>query len=209
MWNPFRNHQFTTVLAKFGSKIEGLEGRCPGGKMLVRKLSVVAISAALLIGATGCSITSNVATKKVYAPSDGTQADAGSIHARNVLVLSDGTNAHLIGSIVNDGETDATATLTVGGGATAAPTTLEVKAGTKVDFGYPAALGFEGSQPAIELTGTIPAVGSNIQVTLNNSDTAVMDVQVLDGTVPTYADLMPFLKDVATPEATPAPTATN
>ena len=170
--------------------------------MLVRKLGVVAIAAALLVGTAGCSLTSNVATKKVYAPSDGDQADLGSIHARNVLALSDGTNAHIIGSLVNDGETDQSVSLTVTSGATAAETTFEVKAKSKVDFGYPAALGYVGSQPAIELTGALPAVGSNIEVVLDNNPDATLHVQVLDGTIPTYADLMPYLNDAtATPAA--------
>ena len=52
--------------------------------MLIRKLSVVAVSAALLLGTAGCSFTSNVATKKVYAASDGNQTDDGHVHARNV-----------------------------------------------------------------------------------------------------------------------------
>jgi hypothetical protein len=161
--------------------------------MLMRKLSVVAVSAALLLGTAGCSFTSNVATKKVYAASDGNQTDDGHVHARNVLILSDGKNAYLIGSITNDGDTPVSAIISVTAGATAPATTFEVAAQSKVDFGYPAALGFVGSQPGIKLEGTLPAVGTNVEVTLDESATSQMAVQVLDGTIPTYADLMPYL----------------
>ena len=171
--------------------------------MLVRKLGVVAISAALLMGTVGCSITSNVATKKVYAPSDGNQADSGSLHARNVLALSDGTNAILIGTITNDGDAAETATIAVTGGAVATPQTFSVPAQGAVTFGYPEALGYVGSEPGIALAGVLPAVGSNIEVIFNNDDQAKMAVQVLDGTVPTYKDLMPYLVP-ATPAATPS-----
>jgi len=175
--------------------------------MLVRKLGVVAVAAALLMGTAGCSITSNVATKKVYAPSDGNQTDAGNIHARNVLVLSDGTNAFLIGSLTNTGDTAETATIQVTGGAVSPSVSFSVPAQGKIDFGYPAALGFVGSQPGIavtgQITGSLPAVGSNVEVTLDSSATATMAVQVLDGTVPTYADLMPYLAPTPTALATP------
>ena len=174
--------------------------------MLVRKLGVVAVAAALLIGTAGCSITSNVATKLTYTPSDGSQTDSRDLHARNVLVLSDGDHAIIIGSITNDGEDEATTNITVTGGATATSTDFTVPARGKVDFGYPEALGFVGSQPAIVLEGVIPAVGSNIQVKFDNNAEAVMHVQVLDGTVPTYKDLMPFVAPTATPAATPVAT---
>jgi hypothetical protein len=176
--------------------------------MLVRKVGVVAIAAALLLGTAGCSLSSNVATKKVYAASDGNQTDDGHIHARNILVLSDGTNAYIIGSITNDGDTPADAIISVSSGATATPTNFSVPAQGKVDFGYPEQLGFVGSQPGIRLEGTLPAVGTNIEISLNESAAATIAVQVLDGTIPTYKDLMPYLQP--SPSATPleTPTAT-
>ena len=176
--------------------------------MLVRKLGVVAVSAALLLGTAGCSFTSNVASKAVYAPSDGNQTDDGHIHARNILVLSDGKVAYVIGSITNDGDTDATATLAVSGGAMAQTASFDVPKQGKVDFGYPEALGFVGSKPGIKLEGTLPAVGTNVSVTLDNSAATTIEVQVLDGTIPTYASLMPYLEPTATPTATPTASAT-
>lgn len=176
--------------------------------MLVRKLGVVAISAGLLFGTAGCSFSSNVASKAVYAPSDGNQTDSGSLHARNVLALSDGTHAILIGSITNDGDIPQTTTIKITSGAVAAPATFVVPAQGKIDFGYPAELGYDGTYKGIELLGTLPAVGSNIEIQLNDDAKATIAVQVLDGTVPTYASLMPFLvpTPVATPSATPEAT---
>jgi hypothetical protein len=174
--------------------------------MLVRKVGVVAVAATVLLGTAGCSFTSNVATKKVYAASDGNQTDDGHIHARNILVLSDGTNAYIIGSITNDGDTAAGAIISVSSGATATATTFSVPSQGKVDFGYPAELGFVGSQPGIKLEGALPAVGTNVEVALDESAAATMAVQVVDGTIPTYADLMPYLEPSATPTAEPTAT---
>ena len=161
--------------------------------MLVRKLGIAAISAGLLLGTAGCSFTSNVASKAVYAPSDGNQTDSGTLHARNVLALSDGTHAILIGSITNDGDTLQSTTIKITDGALATPATFVVPAQGKVDFGYPAALGYSGEYAGIEILGVVPAVGSNIEVQLNDDAKATIAVQVLDGTIPTYKDLMAYL----------------
>ncbi|MEO0023932.1 MAG: hypothetical protein RL196_373 [Actinomycetota bacterium] len=178
--------------------------------MLVRKLAVVAVASALVLSASGCSMTRNVATKEVYAPSDGSQLDAGQVHGRNLLVLSDGKSAYLIGSLLNDGETTAAAQLSVVSGATAAITPFTIDARSKVDFGY----GSGTAASAIKLEGALPAVGSNIEVELYLSNptpeaSATVAVQVLDGTIPTYADLMTELFTEATAEATPEATTGN
>ena len=78
--------------------------------MNTRKLvSAVALSAALMLGTTGCSLTHNVESLKEYAPSDGSQVNIGDLKIRNLIALSKGTETGqtvLIGSIVNSGTED-------------------------------------------------------------------------------------------------------
>ena len=187
--------------------------------MLFRKLAVVSVGLGLLFSATGCSFSQDVASKAVYAPSDGNQTDAGTIHARNVLILSDGTTAVLIGSITNDGKIPAVATLSILDGATAAATDFRVGKGLKLDFGYPEALGFAGSKPGIKLEGVLPKIGSNVQVKLDAAihgttsiGSGIMAVQVVDASLPTYAGVLndPLNQTpAAMPTTVPSATPTN
>lgn len=78
--------------------------------MNTRKLvSAVALSAALLLGTTGCSLNHNVESLKVYTPTDGSQLNIGDLKFRNFIMLSKGVESGqslLIGSVVNSGEQD-------------------------------------------------------------------------------------------------------
>lgn len=62
-----------------------------------------------MLGTTGCSLTHDVESLKVYTPSDGTQLNVGDLKFRNFILLSKGVESGqslLIGSIVNSGEED-------------------------------------------------------------------------------------------------------
>lgn len=78
--------------------------------MNTRKLvSAIAVTAALMLGTTGCSLTHEVESLKAYTPSDGTQLNVGDLKFRNFILLSKGTESGksvLIGSVVNSGEAD-------------------------------------------------------------------------------------------------------
>lgn len=75
--------------------------------MVVRKfVTALAVSTALVLGTTGCSITHNVPTLQEYAPSDGAQLAVDGVKALNVIYLTHevttGTEVGaLIGSFVN------------------------------------------------------------------------------------------------------------
>ena len=179
---------------------------------MVRKLAAAVVGSVLIFSTAGCSFSPEVASLAEYAPSDGNQTDAGSLHARNVLILSDGKSAFIIGSITNDSEKPAEATIGVLEGAVATPVDFRVNGLSKVDFGYPEALGFAGSQPGIKLEGVLPAIGSNVEVKLDGSvggtttiGSGTMAVQVIDANLPTYSG---FLADLAQPEPTATATVT-
>lgn len=78
--------------------------------MVVRKfVSAVAVSAALVLGTAGCSLSHNVATMQKYAPSDGSQITVDGVKGLNLIYLTknvsaaDGTEVGaIIGSFVNN-----------------------------------------------------------------------------------------------------------
>ncbi len=149
--------------------------------MLVRKLAVVAVAAAVAFGTAGCTFNSPVATQINYAPGDGADATLHGIAARNFvyLVNADGQGA-LIGSLVNT--TNAAGFVTLSSGSMTDP--LAMPAGQKIDFGY------NGMAP-IQL-GVTAKAGTIIEVKIMVKDqTKTMNVPVLDGTFSEYADLLP------------------
>ncbi|WP_029146357.1 hypothetical protein [Microbacterium luticocti] len=84
--------------------------------MKSRLLASVAVSAAVILGATGCSIISPQGTTIPYSPSDGINVpdeQGAPLLVRNALIVADeqGTVGNLIAGVVN--MTDAAHTLTV------------------------------------------------------------------------------------------------
>lgn len=73
----------------------------------------VVVVAGLSLVAGGCSIHEQ--TQTWYTPADGVSAEAGPVALRNVLVVSDGTDATVLASMVNTGsEDDELVAVTVG-----------------------------------------------------------------------------------------------
>ena len=72
--------------------------------MVLRKfVAVVAVSAGLILGTTGCSLTHNIPTLQEYAPSDGAQASFDGVKALNVIYLTKpatGEGALEVGAII-------------------------------------------------------------------------------------------------------------
>ena len=66
---------------------------------MIRKIAAVTLAAGVMLGTAGCNMITHVASNDVYAPSDGAQATAGDVKARNFLLLEDGTKTLLIGSL--------------------------------------------------------------------------------------------------------------
>jgi len=82
------------ILAKFFSVLEG--------PVIARRAASAILIGGLLLATTGCSLFSEKATLIEYAPSDGVEADLGSIELRNVLAISDdGVDLNLVLTAVN------------------------------------------------------------------------------------------------------------
>ena len=160
--------------------------------MAIRKFAAVAIAASLLIGTTGCSFTSPVASQIEYAPADGSQTDLETIKVRNLVYLTNGTVSALTGSIVNSGlepkifkiqYTDAEVN-------EAKEVTFTINAGQKLDLGYNG-----GQALAINLGGK---AGSIVRLSVvEGSGTPVeLRVPVLDGTFDFYKPIVDSLGTV-------------
>lgn len=155
--------------------------------MLVRRFTASLLLAGLALTTAGCSLTGNVASLDMYAPSDGQQVDLEAIKARNFIYLvSDSGTGFLIGSIVNTSNENRVVKLQYPNPETGSKAEVfyEVPAGSKLDFGY-------NGNPAMELD-LVGAPGQTALVYVLESDTSseAMQVPILDGTLSEYEVLL-------------------
>lgn len=153
--------------------------------MNTRRLAPVALAAAVLLGATGCSMISPQATTIPYSPSDGVNIPAsGPLLVRNALLVSDeeGTSANFLAAVVND--TDDAATLFVG--------VDGVNKSVSVPARSTVSLGVDGAEPLL-FTGLDTHPGADVEISFQSGDGegVVQSVPVLDGTLPYLAEFVP------------------
>lgn len=172
--------------------------------MKSRLVASAAISALVLLGATGCTFISPQSTTIEYSASDGVNVSDsdGPIDVRNAFVVAteDGSVGNFIGAVVNPTTEKATLTMTVSG--VDEPFTVTVPAGKTISFGT------EGEDP-LRIVGLDHKPGSTVEIHFQSGDGAGTKTQipVLDGTLPYYSDLVPDTAE-STPEPTPMPTDT-
>ncbi|PRB14511.1 DNA modification methylase [Microbacterium sp. MYb62] len=168
--------------------------------MKSRLVASAALSALVLLGATGCTFITPQSTKIEYPASDGVNiSDAdGPIDVRNVLVIAteDGSIGNLIAAVVNPTEESETLTITVGD---LDPLTVTVPAGGRVSLG--------ADEEPLRIDGLDTKPGATVEMHFQSGDSTGVkaEVPVLDGSLPYYADLVPSEK-ASTP--TPLPTDT-
>lgn len=174
--------------------------------MKSRLAASVAISALVVIGATGCTFISPQATTIQYSPSDGVSIpSSGPIDVRNAIVIVDekGTTGNLVAGLANVGTKAATLNIDVAG--------LSDKLTVRVGAGEMLSLGGDGT-PALRLDGIDTKPGATIKVYFQSGDGEGVSAQVpvLDGSLPYYADLVPSPEPtpLTTLTPTPAPTGT-
>ncbi|MFV0286712.1 MAG: hypothetical protein ACK5IM_10070 [Demequina sp.] len=151
------------------------------------KLTVPARLAAASLAAValaGCSYVNPITTHKNYSASDGTQLVVGDVSALNLIVLTaaEGSPATLIGTLVNDTDEDIAVEVSIDGETS---TSLTVEADSTLKLG-PQDGDAEVSGSATAAPGSIVVVG----FTANLSEVDSVDVPVLDGTLPEYADTL-------------------
>lgn len=171
--------------------------------MKSRLVASAALSALVLLGATGCTFISPQATTIQYSASDGVNvSDAdGPIDVRNAFVVAteDGSVGNLIAAIVNPTDERATLTIALEG---IDPFTVTVPAGGSVS------LGADAEPLRIVDLDTMPGATVEMHFQSGDSTGVKTDVPVLDGTLPYYADLVPDVSERA-PQPTPTPTPSD
>lgn len=154
--------------------------------MKSRLVASAAISALVLLGATGCTFITPQATKTEYAASDGVNVsdEDGPIAVRNALIIAneDGTVGNFVGAVVNPTQDRATLTVSLEGGE---PFMITVPAGGSVSLG--------ADQEPVEVVGLDTMPGATVAMHFQSGHSAGVTTQVpvLDGTLPYYSDLAP------------------
>lgn len=158
--------------------------------MNARKItSAVAISVAVLLGTTGCSLSGDVASMQAYAPSDGSQIDIGNVKLRNFIYLTDGVNGgKLIGTFVNNEPKEIAFQLEyVDGDIRAKTEPIYIPAGETVG------LGSSGDTEGLGVTlNATPGSNVTLWVSIDGATGKELVVPVLDGTLEQYA---PFFEN--------------
>jgi hypothetical protein len=153
-----------------------------------KKFVALAAVALATVALSGCSLSRDIASLDMYAPSDGVQLDIEQLKARNVMFIKGASgNAVLIGSFVNSGTEAITATIqTEDANGEVVRVAFEVGAGKKFDLGYN---GTEGVvMPLSGFPGSIHSV-----YLAGSADPIEMNVPILDGTL---AEYRPFVESL-------------
>lgn len=159
--------------------------------MKSRLIASVALSAAVLLGATGCALVSTQATTMPYSAGDGVNIpDSGPILVRNALIVTDeaGESPALVAALVNQSADPETLTIEIGEGSSAQSFTVEVPAGDQMSLG-------DASEdtPPLELGEVDALPGSMAAVYFQSGDAegVLYQVPVLDNALDYYGDLLP------------------
>ena len=165
---------------------------------MIRKLSAIAIAAALAIGASGCSFNRTPETQQSYAPGDGVGADIGVSHGnivklRSVMYITNGKVGSLFGVIVNNGTTSHEITMQAKHPDGSVHTDV-----ISVGAGKVYRINFDGN-PAPNITSDKP-VGATFEVAVkaDNSPWQTMNVPVLDQT---FEKFDPYFKSLDVPHS--------
>jgi hypothetical protein len=165
--------------------------RAPGGKMAISKFAAVTIAASMLLGTSGCTFLSPVASRIEYAPADGSQVDLETVKIRNFVYVTNGTVSAISGSIVNPSLEPKIVRIQYTDAAVneAKEVTFTVNAGQRIDLGYNG-----GQALAINLGGK---AGGIVRINVSEgSVTEEMRVPVLDGTFEFYKPIIDSLQTV-------------
>lgn len=151
----------------------------------IATLTSLVLATALL---SGCSLSREVTSLEMYAPSDGTMVDAASLKARNVMIIKgSGNKALLIGSFVNSGMEPVMASLqTTDSTGEELRVAFEVKPAGKFDLGY------NGTEGVLLSLDAKPGSIHTIYVS-DGSDPIELVVPVMDGSL---AEYRPFVESL-------------
>ncbi|MHA7271483.1 hypothetical protein [Arthrobacter sp. HLT1-20] len=183
--------------------------RIAAGIRGTKRLQRLSLIAAIGVGAmafTGCTAINPQSTTTVYSASDGVRLNMGQLELRNVLVVSDaaGSAGRLIGTFYNQSDADITLTIS---GAQGSQTEITVVPGT------PLVLGTPGDKAILSTMAEPPGAMETLELRQSggSTETATLQVPVLDGTLAEYRSLLPTPASTVSPADVPGatPTATE
>ncbi|WP_404438114.1 DNA modification methylase [Microbacterium aerolatum] len=154
--------------------------------MKSRLVASAAVSALVLLGATGCTFITPQSTEIQYSASDGINIpdSDGPLQIRNAMIIAteDGSTGNLVAAIVNPTKQAEVLTVELEG---AEPLTVRVGAGDTLS------LGANAEPLRIDDLNTMP--GATVEVYFQSGDAtgSAAELPVLDGTLPYYSDLVP------------------
>lgn len=155
--------------------------------MKSRLAASLALAAALMVGATGCTFSAKIATEKEYNPSDGVGAQVGELAIRNALLIGEtGDELNLVMTVVNSAETDRRLQVQWSAGSERISENVFVTANGRTVFGGP-------EQPQVIVTGSTDVIGGLVPIFFSYPGAAGVEVlvPVLDGALPEYELYIP------------------
>lgn len=157
--------------------------------MYSRPIASLAIGAALVLTATGCSMISPQATTIEYSGAEGTNVyGAGPVEVRNAQIVAteDGSEGNFVAALVNDTEESHTLNIELRGAESEITLSVRVPANTTVS------LGTEDEDPILlEDLDTLPGQDIDGYFQSGDAEGALVSVPVLDGSLNYLAPLAP------------------
>ncbi len=149
--------------------------------MTSRAFASIALGAAVILGATGCSMISPQATTIPYSAAEGINIDdaSGPVKVRNLFIVADekGENGNLIGNLVNPTSEDHTVSIQIGEGSDTLSVEVDVDANSTVVLG---GTGENGADPVL-LEGLNADLGATVVSNITSGgDTVMTHLPVLD-----------------------------
>ncbi|MCO1337640.1 hypothetical protein BJH93_01845 [Kocuria polaris] len=151
-------------------------------KIRGRRALATAALAVVALSATSCGAINDQATADKYAPSDGVVFTAGDLEVRNLMIVTNSADeeARVLGSLVNNGESNTRVNLNVDGTAVS----IAVAAGsvTKLED--------DANKTIIPSSGEEPGAHTAVTVTVDG-DSVEQSVPVINGALPEYRQYLP------------------
>ena len=155
--------------------------------MKSRVAASIALAAALMLGATGCTFSANIATEKPYDPSDGVGAEVGELSIRNALLIGDDPEElNLVMTVVSAADTDRRVTVQWEADGERVTEEIFVGANGRTAFGGP-------EQDQVLITGSGATIGGLVPgfFAYPGAEGVEVLIPVLDGSLPEYELYIP------------------
>lgn len=169
------------------------------GTKRAQRLSLIAAIGIGAMAFTGCSAINQQSTAMEVTVSDGVQLNMGQLKLRNVLIISEAAGApgRVIGAFYNQADSDITLTFS---GAQGAQTEITVKPGV------PLILDDQADKAILSTVAERPGSVEPLELRQSGAgtETATLQVPVLDGTLSEYKSLVPTVEPTVEPSAEPS-----